>query len=56
MATITTASDRAAELLHLIKAGTATAEDVTEAVELLALTGTTLSGKQPERILKATRH
>jgi hypothetical protein len=56
MAEITNAEDRAEELLRGIKSGDATVADLEEAVELLAMTGTTLSGEVPERIKAQTRH
>jgi hypothetical protein len=56
IATANTAEDRAEELLQRLEAGDVTVAELEEAVELLAMTGTTLSGEQPERIKVQTRH
>ena len=52
----TPTSDYVDYLIRQLKAGTANETDLAGAIELLAVTGTTLSGKQPERIRNITRH
>jgi hypothetical protein len=48
--------DFAADLIAKLESGTATVEEMDEMVDLLAITGTTLTGEVPERIRQLTRH
>jgi hypothetical protein len=51
-----TANERLLELERLLDAGSATVKDMSEIVDLLAITGTTLTGTIPERVKKIVRH